>query len=268
MYIPWYMPWYIPWYIPWHVPWHIPWYIIHHGIWHGIYHGIYHGVYHCIYHSCCSEQQDLLFWTARTLVLNSKLTCSEQEFLLSRTTRSLVVQNNTNCCCSEQQRFLLFWTTWSLVVLNNKNLVVQNNNNHCCSEQGCYCSDHPKPGQMLWFITFSMVCPGQNHLNRLKRARVISCWFCCDLLCRTSVYYGNCRPFISIHIHVCVIKKTHQQRKNRLRQFGFTEKEIDRVHGPIGLDIGASSPEEIAISILSEVIATLRVVKWYYAFLI
>ena len=56
-------------------------------------------------------------------------------------------------------------------------------------------------------------------------------------------------------------KKTHQQRKNRLKQAGFTEKEIDRVHGPIGLDIGASSPEEIAISILSEVIATLRVVK-------
>ena len=55
-------------------------------------------------------------------------------------------------------------------------------------------------------------------------------------------------------------KKTHQQRKNRLKQAGFTEKEIDRVHGPIGLDIGASSPEEIAISILSEVIATLRVV--------
>ncbi len=56
-------------------------------------------------------------------------------------------------------------------------------------------------------------------------------------------------------------KKTHQQRKNRLKQFGFTEKEIDRVNGPIGLDIGASSPEEIAIAIISEVIATLRVVK-------
>ena len=56
-------------------------------------------------------------------------------------------------------------------------------------------------------------------------------------------------------------KKTHQQRINRLKQAGFTEKQIDRVHGPIGLNIGASSPEEIAISILSEVIATLRLVK-------
>ena len=56
-------------------------------------------------------------------------------------------------------------------------------------------------------------------------------------------------------------KKTHQQRINRLKQAGFTEKQIDRVHGPIGLNIGASSPEEIAISILSEVIATLRLAK-------
>ena len=56
-------------------------------------------------------------------------------------------------------------------------------------------------------------------------------------------------------------KKTHQQRKNRLKDAGFTEKQIGRIHGPIGLSIGASSPEEIAISILSEVIATLRVIK-------
>ena len=56
-------------------------------------------------------------------------------------------------------------------------------------------------------------------------------------------------------------KKTHQQRKVRLKNAGFTEKEINRINGPIGLDIGASSPEEIAISILSEVIANLRLVK-------
>ena len=56
-------------------------------------------------------------------------------------------------------------------------------------------------------------------------------------------------------------KKTHQQRKVRLKNAGFTEKEINRINGPIGLDIGASSPEEIAISILSQVIANLRLVK-------
>ena len=56
-------------------------------------------------------------------------------------------------------------------------------------------------------------------------------------------------------------KKTHKQRKDRLRNAGFTQKQIDRIHGPIGLNIGASSPEEIAISIISEVIATLRIVN-------
>ena len=56
-------------------------------------------------------------------------------------------------------------------------------------------------------------------------------------------------------------KKTHKQRKERLRNSGFKEKQIERIYGPIGLDIGSSSPEEIAISILSEVIATLRGVK-------
>ena len=56
-------------------------------------------------------------------------------------------------------------------------------------------------------------------------------------------------------------KKTHEQRKVRLKNAGFTANEINRINGPIGLDIGASSPEEIAISILSEVIANLRLVK-------
>jgi len=56
-------------------------------------------------------------------------------------------------------------------------------------------------------------------------------------------------------------KKTHQQREVRLKDAGFTANEINRINGPIGLDIGASSPEEIAISILSEVIANLRLVK-------
>ena len=56
-------------------------------------------------------------------------------------------------------------------------------------------------------------------------------------------------------------KKTHQQRQSRLKDAGFSQKQIERIHGPIGLNIGASSPAEIAISILSEVIAKLRVVK-------
>jgi len=50
-------------------------------------------------------------------------------------------------------------------------------------------------------------------------------------------------------------KKTQALRRRRLLDAGFSERDVDRVHAPIGLDIGAQSPEEIAIAILSEMIA-------------
>jgi len=53
-------------------------------------------------------------------------------------------------------------------------------------------------------------------------------------------------------------RKTHARRVERLSAVGFTEADIARIHAPIGLDIGAVSPAEIALSILAEVIATLR----------
>ena len=56
-------------------------------------------------------------------------------------------------------------------------------------------------------------------------------------------------------------RKTHQQRKSRLKNAGFSKKQIDRIYAPIGLNIGAASPEEIAISILSEIISTLRLIN-------
>ena len=48
-------------------------------------------------------------------------------------------------------------------------------------------------------------------------------------------------------------KKTHAKRLERLAEHGFGKKDFARIHGPIGLDIGAKSPAEIAISILAEV---------------
>jgi len=53
-------------------------------------------------------------------------------------------------------------------------------------------------------------------------------------------------------------RKTHERRVQRLSAAGFTEADIGRIHAPIGLDIGAVSPAEIAVSILAEIVATLR----------
>jgi xanthine dehydrogenase accessory factor len=53
-------------------------------------------------------------------------------------------------------------------------------------------------------------------------------------------------------------RKTHAKRLERMRAEGFDEKALARIHAPIGLDIGATSPAEIAVSIVGEIIAALR----------
>jgi xanthine dehydrogenase accessory factor len=49
-------------------------------------------------------------------------------------------------------------------------------------------------------------------------------------------------------------KKTHQKRLQRLQEAGFEPAELKRIHAPVGLDLGGRSPEEIALSIMAEII--------------
>lgn len=53
-------------------------------------------------------------------------------------------------------------------------------------------------------------------------------------------------------------RKTHAARCERLRAHGIPDAQIARIRGPVGLAIGAISPAEIAVSIMAELITTLR----------
>ncbi len=53
-------------------------------------------------------------------------------------------------------------------------------------------------------------------------------------------------------------RKTHEQRKHLLRDEGFTEEDLKKIAGPAGVNIGSSTPPEIALAILAEWIAQLR----------
>jgi xanthine dehydrogenase accessory factor len=53
-------------------------------------------------------------------------------------------------------------------------------------------------------------------------------------------------------------KRNHAKRTERLLAAGFTPEELARIHSPIGMNIGAQNPQEIAISIMAELVLALR----------
>lgn len=50
-------------------------------------------------------------------------------------------------------------------------------------------------------------------------------------------------------------KRNNDSRRERLKTLGVTPQQLQRLHGPVGLDIGSHTPPEIAISILAEITA-------------
>ena len=53
-------------------------------------------------------------------------------------------------------------------------------------------------------------------------------------------------------------KRTHAQRVERFKEKGFSETDIARIHGPVGLKIGSATTAEIAVSILAQIVQKLR----------
>ncbi|MBM4421757.1 MAG: XdhC family protein [Chloroflexi bacterium] len=62
-------------------------------------------------------------------------------------------------------------------------------------------------------------------------------------------------PGPAFYIGALGSQKTQAKRRARLLEAGLTETQVNRIRGPIGLDLGARAPEEIALSVMAEIVA-------------
>ncbi len=67
----------------------------------------------------------------------------------------------------------------------------------------------------------------------------------------------------SFYVGALGSRRNHAKRTERLKAAGFSDDEIKRIHSPIGINIGAQSPQEIAIAIMAELVLALRGPKVY-----
>lgn len=62
-------------------------------------------------------------------------------------------------------------------------------------------------------------------------------------------------PSAAFYVGALGSKKTQERRRQRLAEAGVAEEHLARLHAPIGLDLGGRSPEEIALSVMAEIVA-------------
>jgi xanthine dehydrogenase accessory factor len=62
-------------------------------------------------------------------------------------------------------------------------------------------------------------------------------------------------PSRAFYIGALGSRKTQEQRRQRLLKAGLSEADLNRLHGPIGLGIGAQTPEEIALAVMAQIVA-------------
>lgn len=112
----------------------------------------------------------------------------------------------------------------------------------------------PEEGVHHWELAAEVICDSFENLKEYLKPNgfyvVTTRGHGDDFLCVKTILQENIAGYLGMIGSKLKVKKTSE----RLREEGFDEAQIETVHAPIGLAIGAVTPGEIAISILSQII--------------